>query len=141
MEKLIEWFRPGGEPIMGKALAAQTDIAKISDAALIEMIKDELGFTREAKLFDQKIEAASDPQEYFKNRKRRQGELAKTVSDFVKAFAGKLREAGFTNEEIGIISRHIVRVLGDIVKIQLDTEFPTEFARGGLEDLLKKNYR
>ena len=126
---------------MGTALAETTDITKITESTLTNMIKDELGFNREAKMFEKKVEAASNPEQYFEKRKGRQGELANTIAKFVKTYAEKLREAGFTPEEIGIISRHVARVLGDIVKLQLEAEYPTEFARRGLEDLLKRKYR
>ena len=92
-------------------------------------------------MIDKKIEAATNPEEYFKNRKKRQEDLSKTIAGFVKEYAGKLRDAGFTSEETGIIARHVAKELGDIMKISLEVEYPTEFVRKGLEDLLKKKFR
>lgn len=126
---------------LGTALMKQEGIEKMKVEDLTPLIKEELGFEREANMIQKKIEAASDPQTYFDNRKKRQEALVKTVVGFVQEYAQTLRDAGFTVEETGIIARHVAKKMGDIMKTTLDLEYPIEFARKGIEDLLKKKYK
>lgn len=134
-------IRPGGEPIMGNALVKTEEIKDIDEEVLAKIIRDELGFTRESKLIKKKIEAAKNPEQYFKKRTERLEELSETIADFVKDYAGSLRKAGYTAEETGIISRYVAKQLGDMMKVPIDLEYPTEFARKGIEDLLERKYR
>ena len=88
-------------------------------------ILDELGITRQQKIFSQRTLALTDPEQYQQNRDRQYNKMASEVDNVYKTTLAELKGSGLSSVEIQQMAIQAAASTYNTQNVILETDFPS----------------